>query len=448
MTHKHKLRPRLVGGYWSIQGSVPLLGRIRKQFRTKEEAQFESQKLITQVDNHLAGAEIRETLLSKEQERESVSALQLLESTPSLQGKTLLEVIAWAGKAWKADVIDRSVDECRKEFILELESLGRSEVYINGVNNKLLKLDRWFGSTPYTTKGTVNQGLYDFVGDITTDDIRSYISDDDDAYGPFAGREVSKTTRTNELTVLKSFFTFCENRKYIAKSPIDKSIRRPGVNRGEIKALELVSVHELMVIADALPINIRDYAVPFMALSLFAGLRPQELRPQDGLPCINWDDFTWREKESTLVVSYQVGKVTSRRVVKLPENCVEWIRPFDRKTGPVINCSYAQWRGVFDYIRAMAGYKVYGQHFKHLDPDLAKVSNDTTREKWVPDVLRHTAISYFLEIHDGNKDKTSSWAGNSPAVIDQHYRSLIKGDKDFSPTQQAKAYWEIRPSSD
>lgn len=427
-----KLTPRLINGYWSIQGTVPVLGRIRKQYPTKEIAESESEVLKAKVSNALAGGEIRETLLSKSQEKDAVGALNLMEGTPAFEGWSLTQVVAWATKSYRADVIEMSIDEASRLLLEEMEQLNRKATTINGVRRKLEKLSRWFPGKN--------------VSDLSTEVIRSYISDDSDAYGPFAGRSVSKTTRTNELTVLKAFFTFCENRKYIKESPIDGSVKRPGIDRAEIVALDLEEVYEFVSICDTLPVNIREYAIPYFALSLFAGLRPQELRPEDGEHQVMWEDFTWRKKESTLVVNYKVGKVTSRRVVKLPENCVAWVKPFDRKTGPVIGCSYAQWRGMFDYIRAKAGYKVYGQHFKHLDPGLAHESNDANRKRWVTDVLRHTAISYYLELNNNNKDLVSAWAGNSPAVIDQHYRSLIKGTDELSPSEVTFAYWRVMPS--
>ena len=429
---QNKLTPRLISGYWCIQGTVPVLGRVRKQYPTREIADTESELMKVKVSNALAGGEIRETILSKSQEKDAIGALNLIESTPAFTDWTLTQVVAWASQAFRADVIETSLEEATRLHLEEMNALNRKATTINGVRRKLTKFNKWFPGK--------------MVSDISTETIRSYISDEEDAYGPFAGSNVSRTTRTNELTTLKAFFTFCENRKFVAKSPIDASVKRPGIDRGEIVALNLEEVYEFVSICDTLPVNIRDLAVPYFALSLFAGLRPQELRPVDGDPQVSWEDFTWRKKESTLVVNYKVGKVSSRRVVKLPDNCVEWVKPFDRKTGPVINCSYAQWRGIFDYIRAKAGYKVYGQHFRHLDPDLAKVSNDTDRKKYVPDVLRHTAISYYLEAHDSNKDLTSSWAGNSPAVIDQHYRSLIKGTKELSPSEMTFAYWRVMPS--
>lgn len=430
-TWQQKLQPRIIAGYWSIQGSVPVLGRVRKQFPDQQSAQLESEKLIAKVSNAIAGGEIRETLLSKTQEADAHSALKILESNPNFPPQwNLTAVLHWATKAYRNELSERTIDEASDEYLAELKALKRSVVHINGVQNKLVKFSKWFPGKN--------------VSNITPEDIRQWISDDPDAYSPFAGRDVSKTTRANELTRLKAFFNFCEARKY-CKSPVDKSVKSPGVQRAEIIALDLDEVKKIMSIVTALPQHLRVEAVPYFALSLFAGLRPHEIRPEDNKKQVMWEDFTWRKKESTLVISYAVGKVTSRRVIKLPDNCVAWLKPYAKETGPVIESSYAKWRGIKDYVRAKAGYKVRGQHFKHLDPELAKVSNDTNRPGYVSDVLRHTAISYYLEVNDNNKDLVANWAGNSPAVIDQHYRSLIKGTKELSPSDMVKEYWNIKP---
>ena len=429
-TWQQKLKPRLIAGYWSIQGSVPVLGRVRKQFPDQQSAQLESDKLTAKVSNAIAGGEIRETLLSKTQEADAHSALKILEANPNFPSDwSLAQVVTWAGKAYTKKESTRTILEACEEWIQEMVTLKRSEVHMKNMEQRINRLSEWFPDKN--------------VSDITTENVRQWISDQDGDYGPFAGRQVSVTTRTNELTTLKSFFNFCEGRKFLPESPVDKSVKSPGINRGEIIALDLDKVREIMTIASGLADKAE--AVPYFALSLFAGLRPHEIRPKDGKKQIMWQDFTWRKKESTLVISYAVGKVTSRRVIKLPQNCVDWVKPYAKESGPVIESSFATWRGIKDLVRARAGYKVRGQHFKHLDPVLAKVSDDQDRTKYVADVLRHTAISYYLEANDNNKDLVANWAGNSPAVIDQHYRSLIKGTKELSPSDMVKEYWNIKP---
>ena len=431
-TWQIKLQPRLIGGYWSIQGSVPVLGRVRKQFPDQQTAQLESEKLVAQVSNKIAGGQIRETLLTKIQEADAHSALKILESNPNFPaGSTLTSILNWANHMYRNEISERTIEEAGKEWLAEMVTLKRTKTHRNGMENKLKRFSNWFPGRN--------------VSEITTKSIRQWISDKKGDYSPYAGREITNTTRTNELTFLKAFFNFCEGRKYLQGSPVDSSVKRPGVRRAEIVALNLEKTKEFLSIVTTLPQHLGVEAVPYFALSLFAGLRPQELRPRDGENQVMWEDFTWRKKESTLVISYAVGKVTSRRVIKLPDNCVAWVKPFAKESGPVIESSYAKWRGVKDYVRARAGYKVYGQHLKHIDPELAKVSNDASRPKYVADVLRHTAISYYLEANDNNKDLVANWAGNSPAVIDQHYRSLIKGTKELSPSRMVEMYWAIKP---
>lgn len=428
MNFKHALRPRLLAGKWSIQGTAPLLGRVRKQYPTQEIAELESQKMIAQVSNHLAGAEIRETLLTKQEEKDAQASLHILNSDPKLQGfGSLLEVINFAKDRINSTNHDITLIGAGKEYINDLTTRGRKENYLEQVTNRLNKLYTYIGE--------------DFlVKDFTKDMIRAYIRGQSDDLSPFTGKDVTNTTRTNELTFLKGFFNFCEGQDFIEVAPTT-GVKSYGKNKKEIVALSITEASELLEWAKAHS----DEAYAYFALSLFAGLRPEELRPTDGNEQLMWEDFTFRTKgASTLEVSHKVGKVSTRRVVELPQNLVDILLPMSiLYKGPVISSSYARWRGVKDYIRAKAGYRVYGQHFKHLDSELAKVSNDTNRKEYVRDVLRHSAITYKLELEQ-NKDKVALWAGNSPAVIDSHYRALVKGTDELDPTEYANAYFDLK----
>lgn len=425
--YKHALRPRLIAGKWSIQGTAPLLGRVRKQYPTKDIAELESQKMITQVGNHLAGSQIRETLLTKAQEKDASLALQIMQTDPKLQGfGSLLEIVNFAKSRSNGIQNNVTLLEAGNTYINDLTARGRDESYLTQVRNKLIRLQNFFDEEM-------------LVQDFTKDMIRAWIRGDNRDCSPFSGKEVTKTTKTAELTFLKGFFNFCRGQDWIDFSPCE-GVKSYGKEKAEIKALSLEETQLILDIAKAHS----DEAYAYFALSLFAGLRPEELRPSDGDAQVMWEDFTFRTKgASTLEVGYRVGKVTSRRVVELPGNLVSILSSIRKDSGAVIESSYATWRGIKDYIRAKAGYKVYGQHFKHIDPDLAKVSNRADRPKYVRDVLRHSAITYRLEIEQ-NKDAVANWAGNSPAVIDQHYRALVKGTRDLDPNRYALAYFELR----
>jgi len=425
--YKSKLQPRLIQDKWSIQGTVPVLGRIRKQFTNLDLAQFESQKLINQVENQLAQGSVRTTLLSPSQEADASQALQVLTTSPNFQGSgllSLLDVVRYADQRLTHTDFQADLDTATRNYIQDLADRGRVGTYLKQIKRRCNKLISYLGEEI-------------LIKDITKPMVKAWIRGAKGDLSPFTGKDVSKTTRTGELTFLKGLFNFALSNDWISESPCE-GVKGYGREKGEIQALSLEKAQEFLDIAR----EVSDEAFCYFTLSLFAGLRPEELRPADGEAQVCWDHFTWRDEESTLEISYQVGKVTSRRVIVLPDNLVRHIKPLAQDSGPIIKSSYAVWRSIKDYIRARAGYQVYGGHYKHIDPDLSKVSNDTSRPKYVRDVLRHSAITYKLELEQ-NKDAVAMWAGNSPAVIDQHYRALVKGTKKLSPRKYATAYFNL-----
>jgi len=58
---------------------------------------------------------------------------------------------------------------------------------------------------------------------------------------------------------------------------------------------------------------------------------------------------------------------------------------------------------------------------------------------WTADVMRHTGISHHLALHQ-HEGKTATWAGNSPDVIQRHYKGLVNKN-------DAKAFWAIVPTA-
>ena len=427
--YKHKLRPRLINGTWSIQGTAPLVGRVRKTFPDKSSAEISSQKLITQVENHLAQGTIRETCLTQVQEKDAEQALHLMAQHPVFEqaGITCLtDLVNHSLSKVIALVQNMTLDSAGAKLLHDLKTRGRSVDYLDQIRQKIGKLCRVYGDDYLVT-------------DFTKDMIREYIRGDQGDRSPFLGKDVSKTTRTNELIFLRVFFNFCKSMDWIDESPC-QDVKGYGKSKREIKCLSNYETRLFINIA-------RDHseeALAYFALSLFAGLRPEELRPKSDKERLQWSDFIWRtgDSKSTLAVTYHVGKVTSRRVIELPDNLVEILKSIRKESGPIIESSYSTWRGIHDYIRAKAGYQVDGYHFKHIDPELAKVSKDESRPKYVRDVLRHSAITYRLEIRQ-NKDEVANWSGNSPRIIDEHYRALVKGTKALDPKQYAQEYFDI-----
>lgn len=83
------------------------------------------------------------------------------------------------------------------------------------------------------------------------------------------------------------------------------------------------------------------------------------------------------------------------------------------------------WRRDFDAVKARAGYG-------------GRSGEEAGLKRWTADVMRHTGISYHLAQHQ-HEGKTAAWAGNSPDVVQRHYKGLVK-------PKDAKEFWKIIPT--
>lgn len=447
--HKTKLLPRLIQGKWRIQATVPVLGMVRKQFADEESAMVEYNRICQQVDNHVAQAEIRETLLDKDQEKEAVSAYHLLkENWESLGDLSLVECVRFCVQKYDRRVKLVTCSEALEHYLEDLASRDRSVSHLNKCETKILRLADFFPAK--------------LVEDFTPEDISSYISDDKNACGPYAGRDVSKTTRHNELVYLRAFFKWCENYKYCKESPCDGTVTSPGREKGEIKALTLPQVGKLLRCAQNLisreidrgyrtwdPIKHDPDIFVYILLSVYCGLRPEELRPEsDDAVALTWEKIIWRQGDlpTTITIDYDVGKVSTRRVLTMPKICQELLEPYKQFEGRVIQASYSELRSLMDTCKAYAGFRVGVKRVKQHDPLLAKVCSDEDRPKWIPDGMRHTAISYKLIHENNNYDLVAEWSGNSPKIIKEHYKALITGTETKTPEQETNEFYGIETS--
>jgi integrase len=220
----------------------------------------------------------------------------------------------------------------------------------------------------------------------------------------------SPRNQVNDRLAVSNFFAWAVRREYAAANPMEK-VDRPEVDATEPKILSLEDCRNLLAAA-------RDFEkgrlLPYVALGLFAGLRPAEL-----------SRLTWSKidlTEGTVTLDGSMAKTRQRRIVKLSENAIEWLT---------------------DYAVAKPSFM-----FTNFQRDFAKVKNaagfngkegEKGLRPWVPDYMRHTAISHHFA-HHKHEGETASWAGNSPNVIHRHYKALVK-------ETEAKEFWEISPTN-
>jgi integrase len=162
---------------------------------------------------------------------------------------------------------------------------------------------------------------------------------------------------------------------------------------------------------------------------MFCGLRASEIERLD------WKKINLTEKQ--IVIDSSVAKKTgSRRVVPIPEACVQWLTPYAKESGPVHPQKFLD---LFDTVRIEAGFRPSNTRLHRRLEKQRKEANPKSRPftPWPSNCLRHTAISYALA-ESRDESKVASWAGNSPAMIKKHY------DSQAMPSG-AKAFYSILP---
>ena len=229
------------------------------------------------------------------------------------------------------------------------------------------------------------------------------------------GKPLSQQSRRTRLTQFKMFFKWCMSpkRKWITENPCDGLSFT--VDRGEVQALENEDVARLLDAAwndtDTCRRRLcgRDYALPGIVLSLFAGLRPWSEAAK-----MYWEDIDWNLINPNGSLTIKVHKSKTRfHYAELHPTGIEWLKLCAKKKGPIKTHENA-----LERVREKVG----------LGPG-----------NWASDVLRHTYASNWYATHSERGLNTlERLMGNSVEVLRKHYI------KALAP-KEAEAFWKILP---
>ena len=209
------------------------------------------------------------------------------------------------------------------------------------------------------------------------------------------GLNLAPQGRNNYRSAIRSMFNFAIKRSYATVNPAANTEKAKVVN----KAPGILTVAQ----ATALLKACKSDTLPYVAISLFAGLRAAEM-----------DKLDWSEVDidgEHLEVTAKKAKTAQRRLVPIAKNLAAWIRPHVKKSGSVAPQGL---RKRFDAVKSRAGLS-----------------------DWPPNAMRHSFASYRLaQCHDAAK--VSLEMGNSPAMVFAHYRELVR-------PKAAVEFWKISP---
>lgn len=150
---------------------------------------------------------------------------------------------------------------------------------------------------------------------------------------------------------------------------------------------------------------------PFAVLQAFGGLRHEEIvSPDPRKRRLDWSDIDW--EEGHIRVGARTAKTRTERHAPLTDNCVAWLTPLRKETGPI--CALKQPACELDRTKRRAGLPAKRSASKN--------------------VLRHSFASYRLAVvkHIG---QVADEMGNTPQMIKAHYlkrASERAGKKWFS----------------
>jgi integrase/recombinase XerD len=240
--------------------------------------------------------------------------------------------------------------------------------------------------------------------------LRQYLAQFERAVGPdtpvgeidaaaierwFASRNEAPATQASNLGRLASLFAHAVRRGHIRDNPV-RLIRPPRLRPPPPRILSPAEAASLLSDCRSQCPEILAWIV----LGMFAGIRPMECL---GLPWSAVDAESGR-------VRVDRTKTSQRRVAHLEPAAVAWLAVCPRES-------------------------------KHCCPSWSTIRRRrrALRPGWPQDVLRHTAASYLLELHQ-DAGKVALWLGNSQRILLRHYRELV------SPRDCA-GFWALRPTA-
>jgi len=236
---------------------------------------------------------------------------------------------------------------------------------------------------------------------------------------------VAMGTRNTFRRRIAPLFSFAKQKKWRADNPFaggkKADIAVAKETRKKVRVLTVEESAKLLEVAS-------DETRAFWAIALFAGLRPES-----EINRLRWEHVHLAER--ILIVDGDESETeetkTGRRIVKLHDNLIEWLRPIARRSGavaPTVNL----WK------KLRADKRKVGFGTPGTETEAERIAGVKLR-RWVEDITRHTFISNHLAESD-DIGVTSTQAGNSPSMVRKHYLSLIR-------PADAATFWSIAPAN-
>jgi len=363
---------------WRVDGRLHGV-RIRRNFKSKAEAAGEKAALEIKAEQDTFGLRSITTRLTADQAREAEAVFQRLEG----RDRSLSFYVDFALATYRDPIHDRSIAEAVKDYL----ALRASDEAQGNLSHRQIR-----------SFGLELRALESAFGGKTVSELTS------NALVAFLKRGLpSKKTYNNRRGLVGPFLKHCVLKDWIASNPIDKvpHFRGVGHRRGSAPTLSATQCAEIMEWAES---ERQGALVPFIALCLFAGIRPDPYVGEiSKLECKHV-----RLDTGVILIEPEVSKVRMKRAVAIQPNLAAWLTAYPLDLFPIMP------RG-----------------FKRLRLRFRKRFNLSH------DILRHTFVSMFVAKFR-SMGEAALQAGNSESIIRKHYL-------DLKTTSEAEQFFNIRP---
>ncbi len=353
---------------WRVEGRLHDV-RIRKNFKTREEAAAEKSSLEIKSLQTASGLREVATSLTSDQVREAEALFKRAEGKP----RPLSFYLDFAFNNYLEPEKQKLLDAAITEYVSAREH-EQKQGHISMPQYKRIKsdLERFNKRFPEKT-----------AAEITTQAVVAYLE---------TGRPGIKTYN-NLRGILGTFFKFCFHRSWVVENPILKVPQYRIRRRGGMA--QTFSVKQAQTLMEHFETFEGGRWIPYFALCLFAGIRPgvpygeiRKLKPED----VDLDAGVIR-------ISAYTSKVREPRKITIQPNLAIWLRAYPLDKFPIV----------------VADFKKRREKFK----DQFHLTHD---------VLRHTFISMFVGKFR-SIGEAAIQAGNSESIVRKHYLDIKSSEE-------------------
>lgn len=348
---------------WRVDGRINGV-RIRKNFKTREEAAAEKATLELKALQSTSSLRSVATTLTEDQTREAEAVFLRLADKPRPLSFYVDFALTNYREPEKQKPLADAIADYNKAKAHECEQGQISQPQLDRIGWDLARLEKKFPKRA--------------VAELTVPALVEFLE---------IGRPSMKTYN-NRRGVLSTFFKYAFHRGWIVENPVPKvphfRIRR---KRGSAVTFSAAQAAELMAFFETYE---GGRWVPYFALCLFAGIRPGV--PDGEITKIKPEDVNL--ETGIIAISADVSKVREPRRITIQPNLAAWLRAYPLKKFPIV----------------VGNFKKRREKFR----DRFNLSHD---------VLRHTFISMFVGKFR-SIGEAAIQAGNSESIIRKHYLDL------------------------